>query len=532
MARATVSRLLERSPLRAPAFRKFYVGATTVATGYTMQATIAAWLMATITPSTVMVALVQTASTAPAIVFGLIAGSLADVVDRRKIIGATIIVMVAACALLAVTAATASIGPAGLLALTFLIGAGFSVYMPAQASSVNDFVVRAELPRAIALSAASFNIARAIGPALAGAIAAWFDIWAALALAALLFVPMAVPLRVWPSRERPLPGIPEKISSGVIIGLRYARHSGALRALLFRTFSFSVCASAFWALLPVIARDNLGVGAGGFGLLSAAFGCGAILGALALPRMLQRYSLDGTVTRAGYLWAGAIGLIALFDAHALVVLGAFAAGLAWVSSFAAISTGVQGAAPAWVRSRAVAMNLVAMQLVIAVGSALWGAIAAASTTDSALTVSALLALLLQLINRRVPIAPGTEAEVTTGVQLPELAIVTEPQHDDGPILVQLTYHVERERRDAFQRVIQRMEPIRRRNGATSWRVFRDLEQDGDFVERFIISSYAEYMRSRARMTQAEREVQTDVERLQSANRPVRISRFIGIDPTD
>ena len=77
-----------------------------------------------------------------------------------------------------------------------------------------------------------------------------------------------------------MPGVPESVLSGVQSGLRFARHSLAMRSLLIRSVSFCVCASAFWALLPVIARDQLHLGAGGYGLLSAGFGVGAILGAL------------------------------------------------------------------------------------------------------------------------------------------------------------------------------------------------------------------------------------------------------------
>src|SRR2546425_3821448 len=87
------SRLLESSPLRNVPFRLFYFGSIGVALGYTMQATVAAWLMATLTPSALMVALVQTASTVPTLLFGVAAGALADIIDRRRIILVTQIVM-------------------------------------------------------------------------------------------------------------------------------------------------------------------------------------------------------------------------------------------------------------------------------------------------------------------------------------------------------------------------------------------------------------------------------------------------------
>jgi MFS family permease len=84
--RARLAEALRSSPLRRRAFRRFYLGAVGSAMGYTMQTTVAAWLMATLTPSAFTVALVQTAATAPSLALALIAGSLADIVDRRRIV--------------------------------------------------------------------------------------------------------------------------------------------------------------------------------------------------------------------------------------------------------------------------------------------------------------------------------------------------------------------------------------------------------------------------------------------------------------
>jgi len=527
-----LSRLLESSPLRHATFRTFYLGSIGVALGYTMQATVAAWLMATLTPSPLMVALVQTASTAPTLFFGLIAGSLADIVDRRRIIVVTLLILFGAALVLGAATIFGVTGPTALLALTFLIGVGFTFYLPTQQACVHGLVSRAELPGAVALNAVAFNVARAAGPALAGAIAAWVGIGVAFVVGALSFTGMFVALRRWKSHERPLPGVPERLLAGVASGLRYARHSLAMRSLIIRTLSFAVCASAFWALLPVIARDQLGLGAGGFGLLSAAFGTGAVLSALAIPRQLRNQPLNTVVTFGVLLWTLATVLIAITDFTEFAIVGALCAGVAWVSVLASLSAGTQSSAPAWVRARAVAMNIVAVQASLAIGSALWGALATAVGTHIALGASAALVALLSLAHRRVRVAMGEEADVTTGVQLPELAVMDEPLPDDGPVLIQIEYQVDADNRGAFLRAIHAVEATRRRNGATSWRVFRDLGGKGRIVERYIIASWAEYMRLRSRMTMADRKLQEQVLKLQREGVPVRISRFIGISSFD
>jgi len=527
-----LSRLLDSSPLRHAAFRTFYLGSVGVALGYTMQATVAAWLMATLTPSPLMVALVQTASTAPTLLFGLIAGSLADIVNRRRIIGVTLLVLFGATLLLGIATVFGVVGPIGLLVLTFVTGVGFTFYLPTQQASVNGLVAREELPGAVALNAVAFNVARAAGPALAGAIAAWVGIGIAFVVGAVAFTGMFVALRAWRGQERPLPGVPERLLSGVRSGLRYARHSVAMRSLIYRTLGFAVCASAFWALLPVIARDQLGLGAGGFGLLSAAFGAGAVVGALSIPRQLQNRPLNTVVTFGALLWTLAIVVLAVTEITQIALVGTLCAGVAWVYVLASLSAGTQSSAPAWVRARAVGMNIVAVQASLAVGSVLWGALASAVGTHIALAASAGLMAILYLLQRRVRVAMGEEADVTTGVQLPDLAIREEPLPDDGPVLVQIEYQIDPEKRDAFLRAIHAVEATRRRNGATSWRVFRDLGETGRIVERYIIESWAEYMRLRSRMTQADRRLQERVREMQREGVPVRISRFIGVTSFD
>ena len=522
-------RVLGSSPLRDAAFRLFYLGSIGAALGYTMQATLSSWLMATLTPSALMVALVQTASMAPTLLFGLIAGSLSDSVDRRRVILVTQVVMLATVVVLGSAALGGAIGPVSLLALTFVVGCGFTFYLPAQQASINEFVSRAELPHAIALGAVGYNVARAVGPALAGAIAAWLNPGSALLASALFFVVMILGVRRWKQRERPLPGVPERVLAGVRSGLRYARHSSAMRALVIRNLAFSLCASAFWALLPVIARDLLGLGAGGFGLLSAGFGSGAVLGAWSIPRLLGRISLNRIVTCGVLGWTVAIGIIAMTRSTPVAIIGACAAGVAWVYVLASLSTGTQSTAPAWVRARAVAMYLVATQASLALGSAVWGAVASAAGIRAALAASALLMLVLYALIRRFRVEMGSEADVLPRVHLPELAIAVVPLPDDGPVLIQVEYRIEPHNRRAFLRAIAAVGPTRRRSGATSWRVFRDLGDEERFVERYVIASWAQYLRQRERMTMADSELQARAAQFQRAEVPIRISRLIGVD---
>lgn len=497
-----------------------------------MQATIAAWLMATLTPSALMVALVQTASMAPALLFGLVAGTLSDIVDRRKVVLSTQLLLLTATLGLGAATLVGMIVPASLLALTFVIGVGFTFYMPAQQALVNDLVPREELPPAVALSAVAFNVARAGGPALAGAATAWLGSGRALLASAVFFVVMIGSLRGVSVAHASIPGVPETLLSGVRSGLRYVRHSPALRALITRNLSFSLCASALWALLPVVARDQLGLGASGFGVLLGFFGAGAVVGALWMPRHLQSRSLGAVVTAGHLLWIVAALTIAAAPGFFVAAAGTGAAGAAWVTVLASLAAGTQSSAPGWVRARAVSTNLVAIQASLAAGSAVWGALASAAGTRIAVAVSAAVMLLLLAVTRRIRIRLGEEADITTGVQLPDFTIPVEPLPDDGPVLIQIEYVIPAESRERFHRAVFDTEPTRRRNGASYWRLYRDLENDGRFIERFVITSWAEYGRLRGRMTVADRQLQMEVRELQQPGVPIRISRLIGVSPEE
>jgi MFS family permease len=527
-----VADVFRASPLRHGRFRLFYAGSIAAALGYTMQATVAAWLMATLTPSAFMVALVQTASTAPSLMFGLMAGALADIVDRRRLVLMTQVVLFAATVSLGIATLLGLIGPLTLLALTFLIGAGFTFYLPAQQASVNDLVSRQDLPRAVALGAVAFNLARAIGPALAGAIAAWIGTGSASIASACFFLVTIIAVRGWKKTAPALPGVPERLFSGVRSGLRYARHSPLMRALIVRNLSFSVCASALWALLPVIARDQLALGAGGFGLLSAGFGTGAVIGAMMISRQIERVSLNTVVSSSILLWVAATVLIASTTLTIVALVGMFGAGAAWVGVLASLSAGTQSAAPAWVRARAVAMNLVAVQASLALGSAAWGSLASLFGIRIALAASAGVMVLLLILNYRVRVRLGNDADVTPGAQLPDLGLAVPPRPDDGPVLIQVEYRIAPENVKAFLLEIHGIERTRRRNGADDWRVFRDIGEQDCFVERYIISSWAEYVRQRSRMTVTDRQLQERVAKLQQPEVEIRVSRLIGIDPRD
>jgi quinol monooxygenase YgiN len=121
-----------------------------------------------------------------------------------------------------------------------------------------------------------------------------------------------------------------------------------------------------------------------------------------------------------------------------------------------------------------------------------------------------------------------DADVTPGREPPELELAAVPAPDDGPVLIQIEYRIAPEHRAKFLQAIHAVEPIRRRNGAGSWRMYRDIGEEGRYIERFVIGSWAEYTRLRTRMTQADRRVQDRAEEFQQKDAPIRVSRYLGV----
>jgi len=521
--------VFDQSPLRHSAYRLFYVGCVCTALGYTMQGTLAAWLMATMSDSAVMVALVQTATAGPILVFRLLAGSLADNMDRRRVLLATQTVMVLAVIALSAIEFAHRLTPVTLLFFTILVGAGFAFYLPAQLASVQGMVTREEFPTASALNAVAFNAARAVGPAVAGGLAAWLSAGSALLASAVFFSVMLPIVHRWQPESQKSPGPAEGLLTGVRAGLRFARHSVALRAVTIRNVSFSLCASAFWALLPLIAKEQLKIGASGFGLLFAAFGTGAIIGAWLSPRIMRSSSLNAATTWGAVTWSIAVGVIAVVHSAGIVVACAALAGAAWVTVLSSLATGTQSTAPTWMRARAVSIYLVGTQAGLAIGSALWGAVASIVGIEWALLGSSSTLMVAYGLVRRQRVELGTEADVTTHQAVETFAVTVKPAPDDGPVLIQFQYQIERAHQATFLAAMEAVGPARRRSGASNWGLFRDLSDGERFVERYVIESWADYLRQRERMTQSDKKLLEAAAQLQKNDVPIQVSRLIGVD---
>lgn len=510
--------------LREPLFRALWVAALASNVGTWMQNTAAAWLMTDLTSSTTAVALVQTATYLPMFLIGLLAGALADITDRRRLLLGTQAGMALVAAALGSLTLAGGVTPVVLLAFTFAIGLGTALMLPAWQALLPDTVSGSAVPSAVALNAASINIARATGPALGGVIVAIAASgWVFLLNAASFMGLFAVLLR-WQSR-RPPDRLQERVVGAVRAGGRYIRHAPLLRAVLVRTAVFTVFGSAAWALLPLVARRQ-GLGSAGFGGLLACLGLGAVAGAALLPRLRERLSLDGIVTSATVVFAGVSVALAYLDELSLLAAILVVGGFAWISALASLTTVATTAAPAWVRARSLAAYLLVFQGAMAIGSAAWGGAAESVGQGRALLGAAIGFALALPVGRRWRLGTGQGVDLTPSPKN-ELRLAWDPDLDQGPVLVLVDYRIDPGRADEFDDAVRELGRIRRRDGATSWGVFRDPTDDRRYLETFVVDSWAEYLRQRERLTAADVSVQEAVRALHTGDRPPGVSRFVG-----
>ena len=496
-------------PLRIKVFRMLWLAQLASMIGTWMQTVGAQWLLVGRPNAATLVALVQTAAMSPVFLLALPAGVLADVLDRRRLLVAVQVTMVAVGAVLTALTIADQMTPALLLAFTFLLGCGATLTMPAWQALIPELVPRAALPAASALGGISMNLARAIGPALAGLLIARVGVAAVFALNAASFAALAVVLAAW----RPPPGDhaddqAERFASALRAGGRYVRHAPVVRRILLRSLLFVVPGSVVWALLALVANQRLGLGAGGYGLLLAALGIGAVAGAFALPTLRARTSTNGILVLASLVYAAALVVVALVGSALVVAAVLVAAGAAWLAVLASQNAAMQLFLPGWVRAR----GLATYQVVFIGGQGLaafgWGVVAQRAGTSATFLVAAVVMIAGAATIRWWPLRDTEGMDRSRAMYWPEPHLELDPESHEGPVRVTVTFRVAPELVPQFLDAMTRVRRSRLRTGATRWDLYRDGADRRRFVETFVVPSWEEHLRQhRERLTGADQAFQ-------------------------
>ena len=501
------------SPLRLPLFRNLWLASLVSNVGGWMQDTAGAWLMTSLTRSPLLIALMQTAASLPAVGLAYPAGAAADIFDRRRLLIFWQSWMLASVAILSVLTLMGIVSPATLLSLTFLLNIGSALNNPAWQAIVPGLVPRMQLPDAIAINSAGFNLARAAGPALGGLMVAAFASAAkgagiVFSLNAASFMAVIAVLVVWhrtPPFKSALPS--ERIFGSLRAGARYLRHSPPLQAVFIRAFVFTTFASAIWALLAVVARQHLNQGAMGYGLLNGCLGAGAVIGAALLPRVRRLASADAITSCAGVVVVLSLAALGLSRSTLLLVFFLLAAGFAWTSTTATFNVAVQLSVPGWVQARALGAYQTVFWGGMAFGSFLWGFVAEHASTRNSLVAASIGMMLSLPLALRFHLLRGTPPDLSPyQLNRPGPQVAIEPHPEAGPVLVTIEYRIRDEDYSAFTHAAHQLRAVRMRDGAIRWGIFRDVAVPERIVENFVVESWLEYLRERERMTKSDRAI--------------------------
>ena len=513
-------------PLREPLFRALWIAAVASNVGTWMEDVGEAWLMTSLTSSTLLVALVETAGSLPIVLLAIPSGAFADLIDRRRLLLITQTWMLVVAATLGILTVSGRTTPLLLLTLAFALGLGAAANAPAWEAITPELVTRDQLPAAITLGAVAFNIARAIGPALGGLLVAAVGSGAVFLLNAVSFLGVIIVLYRWrrPVEKSSLP--PEHVLGALRAGLRYVWHTPAIQAVLVRAATFILCASALWALLPLVARRELGLSAAGYGVLLGCLGLGGVTGASLLPNVRKRISTDTLVIAATLIFASVT--IVLGYVHITIVVGGslFAGGIAWMALLSTFNVAAQTATAAWVRARVLGVYMLAFFGGWAFGSALWGWIAGRAGISLTLLIAAVGLVVGLATGIRFKLRCAEGLDLTPSAHWPEPKVHAQAEAQTGPVLVTIEYRIDPKDAEEFTRVARTSGEIKRRDGAVYWNLFRDTADPRRFVETFIVDSWDEHLRQHGRLTQADRQVDDRVQAFhQGAERP-KISHLI------
>jgi MFS family permease len=494
------------APLRRPGFRAAWTALAGSQLVIWMNTVGAVTVIAALSDSPTLIALVQTANSVPAVLLALLMGSMADIVDRRRFAVASQSWMLISVAALAALTLSDLITPGLALALTFALGAGMATTFVIYQALTQDFVPYSELPAAVALNGVAINLARAIGPALAGLVIAAMSAGALFALEAGLLVAIVglVLLRVRP--PGPVRASGERLAPAVRAGVRFVRFSPPVRTVLLRGAAFSVSASALWALLPVAALGRLGLSDSNFGLLMGCVGTGAILGATMLPRLRRRLAFDRMIALASLGLAGGLIALAYIPWAELVAFTLLLTGACWLTVLSSLNTSAQRVAPGWVRARTLAAFQLVMQGGLAVGSLTWGLVTGAADVETALTIAAAGLIAGVALARRWPLAGSERSDLTPAGVWSDPNVGIEPRPDDGPVLITVEYRIDPDDAERFVPAMEELSRIRRRDGAYRWDLYADLERAGCYLETFVVDSWSEHLRQHGRLTMADLEL--------------------------
>lgn len=471
-----------------------------------------AWLMTSLSPSPLMVSLVQSATTLPIFLFALPAGALADIFNKRQLLLISNIIMTLAATVFALLVWQKQVDATLLLLFTFIMGVGTAFMAPAWQSVVPQMVPKEDLAEAVALGGISINLSRAIGPVVAGILMTMYGPSSPFIANAFTFLFIIAALLWWKYnaslQDSKLP--PERVLSAMIAGSRFALNSSALKATMWHVAGFMFFANAYWGLLPIISRNNLHGDSALFGYLMGGVGVGAVMAAFILPKLKKHLTANQLVGIGTLGTALVTAYFAVTNSNIAAILASIIFGMSWILVLSSFNVSAQQALPDWVRARGLAVFMLVFYGSMSLGAAFWGWLAGVYSIRTAMLIAAAGAIVFIVISYRKDLQQGKNLDHSPSHHWPEPIVLTTVKNEQGPVMIQIEYIVQQQHRADFFAAIAKLKPLRQQHGAYQWAVYEKTDHPGVFIEHFVEDSWLEHLRHHERVTATDKHLQDSV----------------------
>jgi MFS family permease len=501
------------APFASRAFFWLWLANIVNSLGTWIQNTASGWIMTDLAPSPIMVSLVQAAAQLPVFLLALPAGALADVMDRKRNLLLTNTFMLAVAGALAIFAVLGHVDATVLLVMTALLAVGAALSGPAWGATVQLTVPRQDLPQALVLNSVGFNIARVAGPAVAGLILATAGATIAFGANAASFAFVVVVVGfvlTFPRTQTSIDVPPEPLRSAMRVGVAYSLAEPVVRSALVRSAAFYGCGSAIWALLPLYVRQVLGLSSASFGVMMGVIGAGAVLGAVAMPRLRKSFPRNNLIMLSGALCGLALIPLAVIPSAATAHAALLVFGIAWIVGATNLQATVQLAAAPWVRARVLALYQAVFNGAMGLGAILWGWLGDHAGLTGAILAAGVASCVIAFLTRAVelpaeisdPSAPARPVGRTLSIAAEMAPLLQSAQHR---LLVAISYHIDPANAAAFRAAMADVRLSRYRDGAARCELSRDVSDATRWVETFSIRDWHELQRAIGRHNLADSE---------------------------
>jgi MFS family permease len=295
-----------------------------------------------------------------------------------------------------------------------------------------------------------------------------------------------------PPDHRPLGA--EHVVAATRAGARYILSAPRFATVLVRSALFMIFASGLWALLPAVARGPLRLGAGGYGVLLAGVGVGAVAGAFVVGRLRATIGANALVNGSMVVYGLSMVVVGLGQRPGVVLPALVVAGASWIGVQSTLNATAQALLPAWTRARALAY----FQLVFMGGQTLgaigWGVVASVAGLRTAFVMPGFALLAVTAVTVRTVRLPRTSPDLSRTLFWPEPTAGPDSDSGAGPVLVEVQWRVPEPNAEAFADVMRHVSRSRKRTGATLWGLFRDVSEPSLYVETFTVATWHEHLR--------------------------------------